>query len=338
MIQESIRKLKAGHDLSASEMKAAMETIMEGEVAHEDLVRFLEALRDKSETVVEITAAAEVMRAHVTPCPDIPRHVIDTCGTGGDNKGSFNISTAAALVVAGAGVPVAKHGNRSVSSRCGSADVLERLGVVVDLGPEQVSSCLQETGFGFFFAPRFHPAMKHVAAARKEIGTRTLFNLLGPLSNPAGARRQLLGVYSAKWCVPMAQVLANLGSERAMIVHGDDGMDEITLTTTTNAVSYRDGAFETIVIDPRELGMELCDVEALQGTDAEGNAHLLRAVLEGFESPLRDVVLLNAAAALMTADRASSIEDGLEIAMKSIDQGHALQVLKKVVEISNITE
>lgn len=335
MIQACIGKVTDGRDLTAEEMRAAMEAIMSGQIAKEEIVSFLVGLRDKGETVTEITAATQVMRSHVVSCPDVPPDVIDTCGTGGDNKGTFNISTTAAFVVAGAGVPVAKHGNRSISSRSGSADVLEALGANIDMAPEHVSRCIREVGFGFFFAPRYHPAMKHVATARREIGTRTIFNLLGPLTNPAGAKRQLLGVYSKKWCEPMAKALAELGSDRVMVVHGQDGMDEITLTAKTDAVFYSGGEMNGLEIDPRDYGLELCQAVELQGTDAKGNAHLVRGVLEGFESPLRQVVLLNAAAALMTADRAVSLEDGLEIAMKSIDQGHALQKLKQFVEVSN---
>lgn len=335
MIKECLQKVNAGQDLTAEEMLFVMEAIMQGTMAHEDMIAFLQGMRDKGETVTEIAAAAQVMRRHVVICPNVPPDVIDTCGTGGDNKGTFNISTAAAFVVAGAGVPVAKHGNRSVSSRSGSADVLEALGVAIDLPPKKVSRCIREVGFGFFFAPRYHPAMRHVAAARREVGTRTIFNLLGPLGNPANAKHQLLGVYAKKWCRSMAQVLVELGSDRVMVVHADDGMDEISLTTRSYAVFYKDGETEEMVIDPREYGLKLCQDGDLQGSDAEGNAHLMRGILEGFESPLRDVVLLNAAAALLTADRAISMEDGLEIAMKSIDQGHALHCLKALVEVSN---
>ncbi len=315
-------------------MESVMEEIMTGEVAQGDLAAFLIALRDKGESIEEISAAARVMRRHAIQCRGIPEGVVDTCGTGGDNKGTFNISTAAAFVVAGAGVPVAKHGNRSVSSKSGSADVLEALGVTIELGPEQVEKCLQEVGIAFFFARRFHPAMKHVAAARQEVGTRTIFNLLGPLTNPAGAKRQLIGVFDEKWCQPLAQVLANLGSEHVMVVHGMDGLDEVSLTTKTIFAEYKEGLVEVGEIDPESLGLTLCKPEDLLGGDAAHNAHLLRGLLEGYESPLRDAVLLNAAAALVVAGRAADIHDGISIASKSLAQGKALSKLRELIEVS----
>jgi len=334
-MKDAIKKLQSRQELGAEAMNAVMELIMSGAAEHGDIVSFLVALRDKGETVGEIAAAAEVMRSHATPFPHDMSGLVDTCGTGGDQKGTFNISTAAAFVVAGADVPVAKHGNRSQSSRCGSADVLEALGVAIDLGPERVEHCLRDAGIGFFFAPRYHPATKNVAMARKEIGTRTIFNLLGPLTNPAGARRQLIGVYSADWCEPLAQVLARLGSEHVMVVHGYDGMDEITLTAKTKVAELKDGHVDCYDIAPEDLDLKRCQPEELLGEGIEGNAHQMRAILEGFVSPLRDAVLLNAAAALVVAGRAANFIDGIEVAERSLDQGHAYERLKKLIEVSN---
>ncbi len=334
MLQLVISSLQDGKSLDHESMTDAMKQVMGGELEHGEIVSFLTALRDKGESVAEIVAAAKVMRAHSLKCSGVPEGVVDTCGTGGDAKGTFNISTAAAFVVAGAGVPVAKHGNRSVSSKTGSADILEALDVEIDLPPERVVDCINEAGIGFFFARRFHPAMKHVAAARQEIGTRTIFNLLGPLTNPAGAKYQVVGVYDRKWCEPLAEVLGELGAERVMVVHGSDGMDEITLTGKTDYAEYKDGAVQGDVIEPTELGLELCQESDLLGDDSEHNAQFLRGLLEGFESPLRDVVLLNAAAALLVCGRAADLHDGLAIAAKSIDQGNALTALKKLIEVS----
>lgn len=334
MLDAHIKQIQDGTSLTASQMTEAMEAIMTDRVAHDELVTFLTALRNKGETVEEIVAAVRVMRHHATQCEGMPEGLVDTCGTGGDRKGTFNISTAAAFVIAGADVPVAKHGNRSVSSRAGSADVLEALGVAIDLPPEKVRTCIHEAGIGFFFARRYHPAMKHVAAARKEIGTRTIFNLLGPLANPAGAHRQLIGVFAESWCEPLARVLGELGSEHVMVVHGQDGMDEVTLANKTTVAELKDGSITTYEIDPRDYDMALCAPEDLEGGDVEHNAHLMRGLLEGYESPLRDVVMLNAAAALIVAGRAMSLEDGLEIAEKSLNQGHAMERLKKLIEVS----
>jgi anthranilate phosphoribosyltransferase len=334
MLEALNKKLSDGQSLSVEEMSSSMESIMAGQVPEEDLIEFLQNLRDKGENIEEITAAAKVMRRHALTCLEVPEDLVDTCGTGGDNKGTFNISTAAAFVAAGAGVPIAKHGNRSVSSRSGSADVLEALGVVIDLPPERVVDCIREAGIGFFFARRFHPAMKHVAAARQKIGTRTIFNLLGPLTNPAGATRQIVGVFAQTWCEPLATVLGQLGSKHVMVVHGDDGMDEVTLTGNTHYAECKEGVVTTGQINPEELGLTLCSESDLKGEDAEWNAHLLRGILEGFESPLRQAVLLNAAAALYVAGHAANIHDGLGMAAKSVDQGKALEALKKLIEVS----
>ncbi len=328
------QKLKNRQPLTMEEMGKAMKQIMSGQIPEEEIVIFLKALRDKGETVDEISAAAKVMRQHAVTCSSL-QGVVDTCGTGGDQKGTFNISTAAAFVIAGAGVPVAKHGNRSISSKAGSADILEALGVQIDLPPERVQHCIEKIGIGFFFAPRYHPAMKIVAAARKQIGTRTIFNLLGPLTNPAGARRQLIGVFAQEWCEPLAQVLSRLGSEHVMIVHGEDGMDEITLTGRTFVAELKEGQVTSRWIDPQAFDIQHCAPEDLQGGDAEANAMLLRGLLNGYESPLHQAVLLNAAAALVVAERATDISEGLEIAERSVSQGKAAEKLRELVSETN---
>lgn len=334
MLKALTQKLLAGESLESSEMREAMNTVMQGQCPQEGTIAFLTALRDKGETVEEIAAAATVLREHMVHCTGLPDKLVDTCGTGGDKKRTFNISTAAALVAAGAGVPVAKHGNRSVSSKSGSADVLEALGVNIELPPEQVAACIREVGIGFFFAPRYHPAMKEVAAARKAIGTRTIFNLLGPLSNPASAKHQLIGVFSRGWCQPLAHVLARLSSSRVMVVHGEDGMDEITLTGKTTIATLQGGQVTEFQFDPRDYDFRYCTSDALVGGYAEDNALQIRGLVNGYESPFRQVVLLNAAAALLVGERVMDWEEGIRVAAKSIDQGRAHEVLTRWVELS----
>lgn len=334
-LQEALKKLQAGKSLTEVETYDAMKEIMSGGAADEKIVSFLTLLRDKGEVMAEIKGAVRVMREFGVKVSVNQDNLVDTCGTGGDGRGTFNLSTAAAFVVAGAGVRVAKHGNRSVSSKSGSADILEKVGVRIDLEPVQVRKCLVESGFGFFFAPRFHPAMKNVADARKRIGTRTIFNLLGPMANPANPLTQVIGVYDRKKMPLMAQVLRDLGSTRLLLVHGEDGLDEITLTGKTYAVALGNGKIAELEIDPEDLGLELCKPEDLLGRDADYNAMMLKGLLEGYESPLRTAVILNAAAALMVSGRAGSLEEGLTIADHSLDQGRAYEVLKDVVRISN---
>lgn len=330
-----ISKLQEGENLRLEEMSFAMKSLMSGQVGEDDIVTFLTALRDKGETKDEIVAAAHVMREFSVKVSVHPDNLVDTCGTGGDNLGTFNLSTAAAFVVAGAGVRVAKHGNRAVSSKSGSADVLEALGIKIDLEPVQVRKCLVESGFGFFFAPRFHPAMKNVASARKRIGTRTIFNLLGPLTNPASPVCQVIGVYDSKKMLLLAEVLKDLGSRHVWLVHGEDGLDEVTLTGKTKVVILKEGKIEEGEIDPEKLGLEKVTADVLKGKDAAYNAFLLKGLLEGFESPLRTAVMLNAAAAFVASGRARSVEEGLAVSEHSLDQGHAYQVLKDVIRISN---
>lgn len=316
-------------------MVAAMRTILSGGVSEDEIIAFLTALRDKGETLPELLGAVHVLRETGVKVGVNADNLVDTCGTGGDGRGTFNLSTAAAFVVAGAGVRVAKHGNRAVSSQAGSADVLEKLGVRIELEPVQVRKCLIEAGFGFFFAPRFHPAMKHAAAARKRIGTRTIFNLLGPLVNPANPLCQVIGVYDPGKMALMAEVLRAFGSRHVLLVHGEDGLDEITLTGKTRTVELKGGAITEGEIDPMDLGFDLCVPEDLKGRDAEYNARMLKGLLEGYESRLRDAVILNAAAALMVSGRAASLEEGLTVADHALDQGRAYEVLKDVIRISN---
>jgi anthranilate phosphoribosyltransferase len=294
----------------------------------------LMGLRVRGETVDEITGAVTTMRAKMLRV-DAPAGAIDVVGTGGDASGSYNISTCAAFVVAGAGVPVAKHGNRALSSRSGAADVLGALGVKIDLAPEAISRCIHEAGIGFMFAPSHHPAMKHVGPTRVELGTRTIFNLLGPLSNPAGVRRQMVGVFSRQWVEPLAHVLKNLGSERAYVVHGSDGLDEITTSGPTSVASLENGQVTTFEIAPDDVGLAKAKPEDLRGGDAEANAQALTEVLKGKKNAFRDVAVFNAAAALVVAGKAKDLKAGVALAQKSIDSGEAEGRLDRLIAISN---
>jgi anthranilate phosphoribosyltransferase len=294
----------------------------------------LMALRVRGETVDEITGAVTAMRDKMLRVA-APADAIDVVGTGGDASGSFNISTCAALIVAGAGVPVAKHGNRALSSRSGAADVLAALGVNIDLSPEGISRCIKQVGIGFMFAPAHHPAMKNVGPTRVELGTRTIFNLLGPLSNPAGVKRQMVGVFSRQWIEPLALVLKNLGSEAVWVVHGSDGLDEVTTAGPTYVAALENGAVRTFEITPEELGLERVKPAALRGGSAKENAQALVDVLKGKGGALRDVAILNAAAALMVAGRAKDLKQGLALAQTSIDSGEAAGRLQRLVAISN---
>ena len=333
MIKEAINLLVQGIHLSEAEMAECMKEIMEGKASESQIGAFLVALRIKGETVEEITGAARIMRQKVAAIR-APEGVLDTCGTGGDMSHTFNISTTAAIVIAAAGVPVAKHGNRSVSSRSGSADVLEALGVKIDLSPEKVEKCLFETGFGFLFAPLFHPAMKYAVGPRREIGIRTIFNILGPLTNPAGAQRQIMGVFADRLTEPLAQVLSNLGSADAMVVHGQDGLDEITVSDGTRVSRCRAGGVETFYIAPEEFGVSRADVESLVGGDKDENAKILLSVLDGERGARRDVVLMNSAAALVVAGRAGDFRDAMLVAADSIDSGAARKKLQELVKVS----
>jgi anthranilate phosphoribosyltransferase len=294
----------------------------------------LMALRVRGETVDEITGAVTVMREKMLRVV-APPDAIDVVGTGGDASGSYNISTCAAFIVAGAGVPVAKHGNRALSSRSGAADVLGALGVALDLTPEGVARCIRDAGIGFMFAPAHHPAMKNVGPTRAELGTRTIFNLLGPLSNPAGVRRQMVGVFSRHWIEPLAQVLRNLGSESAWVVHGSDGLDEITTSGPTHVAALERGTVRTFTISPEDVGFAPVKPEALRGGDAEDNAQALSDVLRGKKGPYRDVAILNAAAGLIVAARAKDLEQAVALATKSVDSGEAEGRLDRLIRVSN---
>ena len=335
MIQEAIRDLIAGADLGRAKMRGVMEQIMSGQATDAQIGAFLVALRIKGETIDEIAGGAEVMREKVTPIVTVRPDLIDTCGTGGDDSGTFNISTTVAFVACGAGLAVAKHGTRSISSQCGSSDVLTALGVNVEATPEKVGECIDEVGIGFLFAIALHGAMKHAIGPRRELATRTVFNILGPLTNPAGAKRQLLGVFDGALTEALAGVLRELGSERALVVHGSDGLDEITLTGPTQVSELKSGLVNTREIHPGDFGLQTVSAEALKGGDADHNARILRGVLDGEEGPQRDVVLLNAAAAIVVGGRAENITAGLEVARESIDSGKARQALDRLVEVSN---
>lgn len=335
MIREVIQKLIAGKDLGREEARAVMDQIMSGGATDAQIGAFLIALRIKGETVDEIAGCAQGMREKATPIKTSRSGLIDTCGTGGDGSGTFNISTTVAFVACGAGLAVAKHGNRSISSQCGSADVLGELGVNIEAPPEKVGECIDEVGIGFLFAIYLHGAMKHAIGPRKELATRTVFNALGPLTNPAGAKRQLIGVYASDLTDKVAGVLNELGSERAFVVHGSDGLDEITLTGPTRVSELNGGQISTREISPGDFGLETVAAEALAGGDAAHNAQILREVLDGKQGPQRDVVLLNAAAAIAAGGLAEDMAAGIAIARESIDSGKARQALDRLVEVSN---
>jgi anthranilate phosphoribosyltransferase len=336
-IREAIERLVNRINLSEEETISVMTEIMTGEATPLQVAAFLTALRMKGETVEEITGAARVMREKAHHVQVESKTVLDTCGTGGDQKGTFNISTTCAFVVAGAGVPVAKHGNRSVSSQSGSADVLAVLGVKIDAPRERVEACIDRIGIGFLFAPLLHEAMKYAVQPRRDIGIRTIFNLLGPLTNPAMATHQLLGIYSGELVAMVAHVLNNLGSRRAMVVHGVDGLDEISLCGETRVAELRDGQVEEYVIEPSAVGLERCRLEDLRSGSADESARVVRAVLEGQKGATRDVVLLNSGAALYVSGSAASIEEGMTLAAESIDSGKANQKLDQLIRMTNAT-
>ena len=332
-LRGAIAKVAAGNSLSQEEAAEAFDFVMSGAATPAQIGALVMGLRVRGETVDEIAGAARAMRAKVLTVR-APEGAIDTCGTGGDGKGTFNISTCAAFVVAGAGVPVAKHGNRAISSRSGSADVLKELGVNIEASPETISRCIAECGLGFMFAPAHHAAMRHVAQVRTELGTRTIFNLLGPLANPAGTKYQVVGVFGKEWVEPIAQVLALLGTERAWVVHGSDGLDELTTTGISDVAVVDMGKVSTFRISPRNAGLPDARPEDLTGGNAVENAAHIRAVLGGFKGPLRDVVMLNAAAAMLVAGKANTLRESVALAAQSIDSGKALAVLEALVRLS----
>lgn len=335
MIEKAIELLSQSKDLSSNQMQAVMEEIMTGEVDTSGIVSFLTLLNQKGETVEEITAAVSVMRRYATKISVNKTIVLDTCGTGGDRKGTFNVSTAVALVASGSGITVAKHGNRSVSSCCGSADILEALGININMTKEQIEICLNEIGIAFLFAPNLHPAMKYAMPARKQIGKKTIFNILGPLTNPAGATHQLIGVYDGYWTEILAAVLANLGTTHALVVNGQDGLDEITTTTKTLVWEAYKGKLNNYEVWPDDFGIKKANLEDLKGGNAADNARILLDVLKGIPGPRRDIVILNAAAAIYAADKAKSIKEGINLACDSIDSGRALKKLELLRECSN---
>ena len=333
-VKEAIARVAAGRDLTEEEMAGVTAEIMDGQATPAQIGALLTGLHVKGEKVSEIAGAARIMRElalHV----QAPREALDTCGTGGDGCLTFNISTAAALVAAGAGLCVAKHGNRAMSGAVGGADVLETLGARIELSPTVVERCLVEIGFGFLLAPAFHRAMRHAVGPRREIGIRTIFNILGPLTNPAGARRQLIGVFAQRWLEPLAESLGRLGSVHALIVHGEDGLDEVTLTGATSVAEWKDGVVRTFTIHPQEFGFSLCRLSELQVSNAQESAAIIRAVCAGQSGPQRDIVVLNAAAALYAGDHVSSLAAGVELAKKTLDSGAAARTLEQFIILSH---
>lgn len=333
-MQSAIRAVVERRNLSGDEMTAVMETIMSGAATPAQIAGFLIGLRMKGETIEEIAAAARVMRELCTQVEAHAEHLVDTCGTGGDGAHTFNISTAAALVAAAAGAVVAKHGNRSVSSKSGSADVLEAAGVYLDLTPEQVAACIAKIGVGFLFAPRHHGAMKHAVAPRREMGVRTLFNLLGPLTNPAGARNQVIGVWGAEWLEPLAEALARLGSRHVLVVNAEDGMDEISIVSPTHVAELKDGAIASYVIVPEEFGMTRSGGASLVVASAQQSLDIIRAVLDGAPGPATDIVALNAGAAIYVAGLAPTLEQGVRKAQAAIASGAARDKFNALIEFT----
>jgi anthranilate phosphoribosyltransferase len=329
-----IGKVATGASLTRDEATHAFDVMMSGEATPSQMGALLMGLRVRGETVDEITGAVTTMRAKMLRVT-APKDAVDVVGTGGDASGSYNISTCAAFVVAGAGVPVAKHGNRALSSKSGAADVLDALGIKVDLEPAAISRCIKEAGIGFMFAPVHHPAMKNVGPTRVELGTRTIFNLLGPLSNPAGVTRQMVGVFSKQWVEPLAHVLNNLGAERAYVVHGSDGLDEITTSGPTSVAALEGGRVRTFEVTPEEVGLRRVKADTLRGGDAATNANALKGVLRGEDGAYREVVLINAAAALVVAGKAADLREGVEHAKTSIASGAASAALDKLIAASN---
>ncbi len=328
-----ISRVADGHSLAAAEAEEAFEFIMSGAASPAQMAGFLMALRVRGESVDELTAGARIMRAKAVRVV-APADAIDIVGTGGDGAQTYNISTATSLVVAAAGVPVAKHGNRAASSKSGTADALGALGVRLDIGPDEVGRCIAEAGIGFMFAPAHHAAMKHVAQVRTELGTRTIFNLLGPLSNPAGVRRLVVGVYAARWVEPFAETLRNLGSERALVVHGES-LDELTTTGVSYVADLADGKIRTYEIAPEDAGLPRATLADLKGGDPAENAEAIRRLLDGAPGAYRDIVLLNSAAAFIVAGKAKSLKEGAALAARTIDSGAAKATLAKLVAVSN---
>jgi len=334
-MQSAIKAVTEHKDLSSDEMTSVMRLIMTGEATPAQVGGFLIGLRMKGETVEEVAAAAGVMRELSTKVNVDTGRLVDTCGTGGDASGSFNISTASAFVVAAAGGKVAKHGNRSVSSKSGSADVLEAAGVNLELSPEQVAACVNDVGVGFMFAPMHHSAMKHAIGPRREMAVRTIFNVLGPLTNPAGAPNQVLGVFSNDWVEPLAHVLKQLGSDHVLVVHADDGLDEISIGSATRVAELKNGEVTAYTIQPEDFGMQRADLSALKAEDAQDSLRIIRSVLANQEGPARDIVCLNAGAAIYAAGLAGSLAEGVARAAEVIASGEAAAKLEQLVAATN---
>lgn len=335
MLDSYIIQLSHKKDLTASQIEQSLELFLLGKASEDQMVQFLTLLRDKGETAEEIKGAVLALRKQAVSLPCKTKDVIDTCGTGGDEKNTFNISTASAFIVAGAGIPVAKHGNKGVSSRSGSADVLKACGVNIDASPKKVARCVDEIGIGFLFAPVYHSALKGVAAARKKIGTKTIFNILGPLLNPAGAKKQVIGVYAERLLPLVISVLNDLGTESAAVVHGDDGLDELTLTTTSKITFLRHGKITTEVFDPRLIGYPFCQPQDLLGGTAEENAKRLKKMLKGHSQPIDHCVHLNAALAIRVSGKTDDTREALLIAQESISSGRAYEKLEALIEMTN---
>ncbi len=333
-LPQAIQTVLEPRDLSRDQMREVMQQIMTGQATDAQIAGFLIALRVKGESVDEITAAAEVMRDLATKVPVRGKHIIDTCGTGGDGANTFNISTACAFVVAAAGGKVAKHGNRSVSSKCGSADVLEAAGVNLDLSAEQVAQCIADIGVGFLFAPKHHSAMKHAIGPRKEMGVRTLFNLLGPLSNPANAPHQLIGVFDKKWLMPLAQVLQKLGSQHVLVVNAYDGLDELSIATHSHIAELKDGRVREYTVRPEEFGLTRSPLDSLAVETAEDSLDLIRRVFNNETGPARDIVALNAGAAIYAADLAENLASGVKKAQEMLEKGLARQKFEALIDWS----
>lgn len=334
-MQSAIKAVTENRNLSREEMTEVMNLIMTGQATDSQIGGFLIGLRMKGETVDEVAAAASVMRELSTKVDAPDEYLVDTCGTGGDASGSFNISTASVFVTAAAGAHVAKHGNRSVSSKSGSADVLETAGVNLDITPEQVADCIKNIGAGFLFAIKHHGAMKHAIGPRKEMGVRTIFNVLGPLTNPAGAPNQVIGVFSKDWLVPLAEVLKQLGSRHVMIVHADDGMDEISISSATSVAELKDGEIETYTIQPEDFGMTKAEQSSIKAADSEASLNIIKSVLDNADGPAKDIVCLNAGAAIYVSGLADSLQTGIDKAISVIADGSAKSKFQALVEYTN---
>jgi len=334
-IQEGIGQLIEGNDLNQDEAYQIATEIMNGQTTDAQIGAFLISLRLKGETIDEITGFVKAMREKATTVSCPQEFLVDTCGTGGDQSGTFNISTLSGFVAAGAGCNIAKHGNRSVSSNCGSADLFVELGIRIDITPETMAHCITENGIGFLFAPLLHKAMKYAIGPRREIGARTIFNILGPLTNPAGAKRQLLGVFSPSLTTPLANTLKRLGSEHVMVVHGEDGLDEMTITGETQVSELINGDIDNYTVKPEDFGIKRSTIQDIQGGDPAKNAKIALEVLEGKSGPHRDMVLMNAGATIYVSDKVKSIHEGIHMAAESIDSGKAMAKLEKLIEITN---